>query len=89
MAVGGSNGPEDEILIFGPFRGSAVMIYNYFNAFKLLRLIERVKHWARKTYWPWYCSNITEPLKARSTNVDYNDSNTDLDEDIAASGQKF
>ena len=35
----------------------------YFDAFKLLRLIERVKHWARTIYWPWYYSSVIKPLK--------------------------
>ena len=88
MAAGGGNGPKDEILIFGPIGNCSVLIDDCFTAFKLLRLVERVKCWARNKYWQWNCKNIMEPLKAHGTNVDYNDSDTDSDEDMGASGQK-
>lgn len=30
--------------------------------FKLLRLIERLKSWAREIYWPWLKMEILDPL---------------------------
>lgn len=63
MAVGLGNRPKDEISVFGPLEGCAVDTRSPFGAFKLLRLMERVKDWARHVYWPWYCRVVViEPL---------------------------
>lgn len=68
MAVGDGNKSGDDILIFGPIPLCSVTTNNYFGTFKLLRLLERVKEWARRTYWPWFCDAVMKPLRARIDN---------------------
>ena len=63
MAIGDGNYETDPIKIFGPFETCRCTTNSYFEAFKLLQLIERLKNWAREAYWPWYCETIIEPLK--------------------------
>ncbi len=70
MAIGKGNDPNDEVTVFGPIRGCTIETWSYFGAFKLLRLMERIKHWARKTYWPWYYKAVIEPLKLTTNDDD-------------------
>ena len=63
MAIGDGNQENDPIIIIGPFKSCQCDTFSYDGAFKLLQLIERVKDWARESYWPWYCEAIVEPVK--------------------------
>ena len=64
IAFGQGNNEGDEIFILGPLAVCQCQLLNDFGVFKLLRLTERVKAWAREYYWPWYCERIIEPLKS-------------------------
>ena len=68
MAVGFGDTAKDRIVVFGPVSSCTIDTSNYFGAFKLLRLIERVKEWARDKYWVWYCENVLETLKTGHNN---------------------
>ncbi|KAL9098026.1 MAG: hypothetical protein Q9163_006229 [Psora crenata] len=63
MALGKGIEEASEINIFGPFRTCAVDTRTYFSVFKLLRINERIKLWAREQYWPWFCEAVLDPLK--------------------------
>ena len=63
MAIGDGILEGDPIIILGPFEDCQCETLSYVGAFKLLQLIERVKDWARDSYWPWYQDKIIEPLK--------------------------
>ena len=63
IAFGHGNNEDDDIIILGPLEQCQCQLLSDFGVFKLLRLIERVKDWARETYWPWYCDRVIEPLK--------------------------
>lgn len=63
IAFGDGNNEEDPVIILGPMRPLLCQMLTYFDVFKLLRLIERVKYWARTTYWPWYYSSVIKSLK--------------------------
>ena len=63
MALGDGNGEADPITILGPFPTCQCITRNYPGAFGLLRLMEKIKDWAREVYWPWYCEAVIEPLK--------------------------
>lgn len=63
IAFGVSNKFHDEIHILGPVEALSCSISSWHNTFKLLQLEERIKDWARRVYWPWYCRAIIDPLK--------------------------
>ena len=63
IAFGDGNNEEDPVIILGPMRPLLCQMVTYFDVFKLLRLIERMKHWARTIYWPLYYSSVIKPLK--------------------------
>lgn len=52
ITVGMGNEWQDEIGIYGPIKACNVDTSGYLGVFKLLRLTERIKLWARETYWP-------------------------------------
>ena len=64
VAYGDGNDERDDVFVVGPFALCQCQLNNDFGVFKLLRLIDRVKHWGREYYWPWYCDTIIEPLKS-------------------------
>jgi hypothetical protein len=63
MAFGDGNSMNDKISIIGPVPGCNVTTETYYDSFKLLRLEERIKTWARETYWPWFRDALLKPLK--------------------------
>ena len=63
MAIGRGNKAEDEISIIGPLQGYTVDTTGFLGAFKLLRLMENIKQWAKEQYWSWYVKTIIDPLK--------------------------
>ena len=63
MAVGNGNREEDSVLVLGPFPTCYCNTSTSIGAFRLLRLMERVKVWARATYWIWLKNVVIEPLK--------------------------
>lgn len=70
MAISMGNKPDDEVSVFGPTQGCAIETRSYFGALKLLRLMERIKYWARETYWPWYCKAVIKPLTSTIDNAE-------------------
>ena len=51
--LGKGDSAEDNIIIYGPVRSCTAETFIYFDAFKLLRLVERAKDRAQHAYWPW------------------------------------
>lgn len=64
VAFGEGNGMNDKLSIVGPVPGCNVTTETHYDSFKLLRLEERIKTWARDTYWPWFRDALLKPLKA-------------------------
>lgn len=62
IAYGEGNKKTDKIYIYGPIDSCEISTRNYFEAFKLLRLMERVKKWARETFWEWYVRAVLDHL---------------------------
>ena len=63
VAYGHGNNTTDDIYILGPLPGLNIGTSSYLDAFRLLQFDERVKNWAKHTYWPWFRDRIMEPLK--------------------------
>ena len=65
IAYGQGNKETDDVYILGPLPRLNIGTQSYLEAFRLLKFDERVKNWAKSTYWPWFRDRIMEPLKPR------------------------
>ena len=82
MGVGmGNDLKSDGIVIYGPIPFLDVKTSDYFETFKLLRLIERTKKWAATDLWEWYRQAVLDPLKFRDGG-DHGEGNDGGDEGI-------
>ena len=80
VAIGDGNEAGDRIGIFGPIRDCILGTYGYYGVFKLLRIVERIKQWAREKYWPWFCRTVIEPCKGMGGLVNDADEINDTEE---------
>ena len=63
LAIGIGNAVDDPIKILGPISTCTVETRSWHGAFTLLQLVDRVKSWAVTEYWPWFCTQIWDPLE--------------------------
>ena len=84
VAFGKGNDASDQIVVMGPITDCACETSETVGVYKLLRLQECIKRWARMKFWPWYRRSVLEPIVGNPPlppTEFYGDEDEDDDED--------